>query len=329
MIPFFAIYLEDTVLGPGVRNCAGRNGTGNPPDIRAMRIPIPALFALAVLSVNSLAGAETPAWLRPEPKLKWLYLSTGVYFDRWGGSGETGNGPGWIAKNRALNPPQNLYGATLGASGSVTRNVSLGLALPFFYNTFEPYVDRSGGEHTRKHRSGIGDLDVNLPIRIGKLALQPQLSIPGNYSREYLVPWTGFGVYRGSLSGSYPLKAHSLWAGYERVLHKPKGDDSGLVEPGDYSLKGGYSWKTKLAPRFNGKAGFDMAYTSFTWQPTASAQRNFSLDPRIAVAFVPRGGRELALSFSATLYSSQGGEPDFRSYASRRVFAGLYYGLYF
>lgn len=287
-----------------------------------------ARIALPVLLAVVFAGAETPAWLRFEPKLKWLYLSSGAYFDRWGGGGDKGNGFSWIRKNRALNPPQTLYGATLGASGALTPNLGLGLSLPVFYNTFEPYTDRSGGEHKRQHRSGIGDLDINAPIRIGMLTLQPQLSIPGNYSREYLVPWTGFGVYRGALSASYPLKAHSLWAGYERVLYKPHGDDSGLVEPGDYSLKGGYSWKAKLAPRFSGKAGFDLAYTSFTWQPTASAQRNFSCDPRVVVSFVPRGGQELALSLSATLYSTQGGEPDFRSYASRRVFAGLYYGFY-
>ena len=286
------------------------------------------LIALIAVLGSGRIGAETPPWLRLQPKLKWLYLSSGIYFDKWGGGGREGNGISWISKNRALNPPQKLYGATVGAAGSITPNLGLGLSLPVFYNTFEPYTDGSGGEHSRQHRSGIGDLMIDLPIKIGKATVQPQLAIPGNYAREYLVPWTGFGVYRGALGVSYPIKSHFLWTGYERVLYKPHGPDSGLVETGDFSLKGGYAWKTTLAPRLQGKAGLDLAYTSFTWQPTAESQSNFSADPRIAVSFFPKGGQEIALSISATLYSRQGGEEDFRSYASRRIFAGFYYGFY-
>jgi hypothetical protein len=49
----------------------------------------------------------------------------------------------------------------------------------------------------------------------------------------------------------------------------------------------------------------------------------------VSFSLFPKGGRELALSASATLYSTQGGEPDFRSYASRRIFIGAYWGLYY
>lgn len=274
------------------------------------------------------AKSEAPEWLRFQPKVKWLYLSSGVYLDLWGGSGESGNGAGWISKDRPLNPPQALYGLTAGGAVSLTPAIGLGASVPLFYNTFESYTDRIGGGHERRHRSGVGDFGISVPVKLGATTVQAQLAVPGPYEREYLVPWTGFGVYRGALGISRPWKAHYFWASAERVLYKPSGKDSGLVEAGDFSLKGGYAFKKKLAVKIQGKAGFDVSYTSFTWQPYAESQDNFSIDPRISISFFPRGKRELALSVSATLYSSQGGEEDFRAYASRRIFAGLYYGVY-
>jgi hypothetical protein len=101
------------------------------------------------------------------------------------------------------------------------------------------------------------------------------------------------------------------------------------VAAGDFDLKGGYGYKLKLAPHIQGKAGLDLSYTSFTWQPTAHAQTSFSADPKISVSVSPRRGQEVSLTAAATAYSTQGGEKDFRSYASRRVFLGAYWGFYF
>jgi hypothetical protein len=279
------------------------------------------------------------------PKLKWLYASTGVYFDRWGGTGKDGNGIGWIAKNRVLNPPQTLTSVSIGGGLALTPKLGLTFGVPLFFNTFDEFKDRLGGPHEGDHRIGMGDFDIGLPIKLGAVTLQPQLAIPGPYQREYLVPWSGFGVYRGSLGLSYPYKAHSLWAAAEMVLFKPspgtylaspfrfyakpRAGDSGLVETGNYALKGGYGFKIKLPARTQVKTGFDLSYTSFTWQPISKAQTSFSIDPKVSFSLFPKGGRELALSASATLYSTQGGEPDFRSYASRRIFIGAYWGLYY
>jgi hypothetical protein len=281
-----------------------------------------------ILLAAGAARSQTPEWLRLQPKVKWLYLSSGIYFDRWGGTGGQGNGFGWTAKYRSLNPPQSLYGLGAGGSVSITPVIGLAASVPVFYNTFEPYTDGSGGGHKRSHRSGIGDFEIAVPVKLGDATVQAQLAVPGPYDREYLVPWTGFGVYRGALGASYPWKANYFWASAERVLYKPGGRDSGLVEAGDYSLKGGYAYKAALAGKLQGKAGVDLSFTSFTWQPAAESQDNFSIDPKISVSFFPDWKHELALTLSATLYSTQGGEEDFRSYASRRIFAGLYYGLY-
>jgi hypothetical protein len=291
----------------------------------------PAMLSVLMFGLGlAVSGtrAETPAWLRFQPKVKWLYLSSGVYLDRWGGAGDEGNGIAWTPKYRALNPPQALYSLSAGAAASITPVIGLALNAPVFYNTFEPYTDKSGGEHKRSHRSGIGDIEIAMPIKLGKATVQPQLAVPGPYDREYLVPWTGFGVYRGALGVSYPWRTHFFWANAERVLVKPSGKDSGLVEAGDYALKGGYSFKSRLAKRFQGKLGSDVSFTSFTWQPSADAQYNFSIDPKLSLSFFPEWKHELAFTLSATLYSTQGGEEDFRSYASRRIFAGFYYGLY-
>ncbi|MDQ3000266.1 MAG: hypothetical protein M3Y08_03235 [Fibrobacterota bacterium] len=286
--------------------------------------PLIVTILLAVTAVHS----EVPEWLRVQPKVKSLHLSSGLYFDHWGGTGTEGNGFVWQSKNRALNPPQSLYSLSAGGSVFLTPVLGLSAGIPIFYNTFEPYTDRSGGRHVRSHRSGIGDFEFGLPIKLGTLTVQPQLAVPGPYDREYLVPWTGFGVYRGSLGASYPWKTHHFWASAERVLYKPRGEDSGLVEVGDFALKGGYAYKSRLARKIQGKAGVDLIYSSFTWQPIAKSQDNFSIDPKVTIAFFPEWKHELAVTLSATLYSTQGGEEDFRSYASRRIFAGFHYGLY-
>jgi hypothetical protein len=286
------------------------------------------MMIVTILLAAAAVHSAAPEWLRFQPKVKRLHLSSGLYFDRWGGTGAEGNGFAWRSKNRALNPPQSLYSLSAGGSVSLTPVLGLSASVPIFYNTFEPYTDRSGGKHERSHRSGIGDFELGLPIRIGPVAVQPQLAIPGPYEREYLVPWTGFGVYRGSLGASYPIKAHFFWASAERVLYKPRGMDSGLVEAGDFGMKGGYAFKSGPSRKVQGKAGVDLSYTSFTWQPIAESQDNFSIDPKLAVSFFPDWRHELAFTLSATLFSSQGGEEDFRSYASRRVFAGFHYGLY-
>jgi hypothetical protein len=295
---------------------------------RLDRRPPSILIAISLAVAAARSNTETPPWWSFQPKVKWLYLSSGMYLDRWGGGGAEGNGFSWISKDRALNPPQSLYSLSAGAAMSITPAVGLAIGAPLFYNTFEPYTDGGGVDHKRSHRAGVGDFEIALPIKLGKAVLQPQLALPGPYDRKYLVPWTGFGVYRGSLGVSYPYKSHYAWAAAERVLYKPRGEDSGLVEAGDFTLKGGYAWKRKLAAHFQGKAGVDLAYTSFTWQPNTESQDNFSIDPKISVSFFPEWRHELALTLSATLYSAQGGEEDFRSYASRRVFVGMYYGFY-
>lgn len=296
-----------------------------------------AMLSLVLILNSASSGAAAP-------KLKWLYASTGIYFDRWGGSGTDGNGFGWISKNRPLNPPQTLTSFSIGGGFSLTPKVGLTFGIPLFYNTFDAYEDRIGGPHPSDHRSGLGDVDLGLPIRLGEGTLQPQLSIPGPYDRQYLVPWSGFGVYRGALGLSYPYQAHSAWVSAEMVVFKPgpgtylasplrfsapTQSDSGLVEGGNFALKGGYAYKFKLPAHTQVKPGFDLAYTSFTWQPISKAQTGFSLDPKVSFSIYPKGGREFALTASATLFSTQGGEPDFRSYASRRIFLGAYWGLYY
>lgn len=287
-------------------------------------------LALGITLFSTLHGKATEGdWWPMKPKLKWLYLSSGAYLDRWGGGGKDGNGFSWINKNRSLNPPQTLMSISAGGSLALTQRLGLSLSMPFFYNTFDEYSDRFGGLHTRDYRYDLGDIEIGIPIKFGKATLQPQVNIPGLYESEYLVPWTGFGVYRAALSMSYPYRAHSAWVMGETVLIKPSGDKPGLVEEGDYTFKGGYGYKIKICPTLQMKGGLDLAYTSFRWSPFAKAQTTFSADPKLSFAIYPRKGQEFSLSTSGSMYSTQGGEPDFRSYASRRIFFGAYYGFYF
>jgi hypothetical protein len=287
-------------------------------------------LALGIYLATAISACASEGdWWPINPKVKWLYLSSGIYLDRWGGGGASGNDFSWHAKNRSLNPPQTLTSISAGGSLALTRCIGLSLSMPFFYNTFEEYSDRFGGLHPTDSRSGLGDFDIGIPIKIAKVTMQPQLSIPGPYDTKYLAPWTGFGVYRGGLGISYPWLAHSIWVAGETVLHKPSGENSGMVEEGDFAVKGGYGYKLKLNPQLQVKGGMDLAYTSFRWQPTAKAQTTFTADPKVSFSVSPHHGQELSLSASGSLYSTQGGEPDFRSYASRRIFFGAYYGVYF
>lgn len=278
------------------------------------------------LCSHAIAGEGNTTF---QPKLKWLFLSSGVYLDKWGGDWVSGNGFYWKPKSRYLNPPQTLMSLTAGGSMSLTSNVGLYLALPVFYNTFDPYKDGFNGSHVMNHRSGVGDLEIGIPIRFKTLTVQPQLAIPGPYDPKYLAPWTGFGVYRASLWVSYGLRSHFVWSSGEAVLYKPTGKYPGMVEPGDYALKGGYGYKWVLRPKLQLKGGIDAASTSFRWQPSAKAQTSFTADPKIAFAYSPFSGHALSATMASTLYSTQGGEPDFRSYASRKLFFGLYWGRYF
>ena len=286
------------------------------------------IFGLGLCLHASVKAAESE-WLTFQPKLKWLYISSGVYLDHWAGGGASGNSLSWHAKNQSLNPPQTLTSISAGGAVALTPHIGLFVAVPIFYNTFEEYRNRFGNLNPSEYRAGIGDMEIGVPIKLGKATLQPQLVIPGPYDRKYLVPWSGFGVYRGALGVSFPWGAHAVWAVSEIVLHKPQGQDSGLVESGDYAFKGGYGYKIKLASRLQAKTGLDLAYTSFTWQPTVKAQTTFSADPKVSLSTSPWAGQELSFTTSASAYSMQRGERLFRSYASRRLFFGAYWGFYF
>jgi hypothetical protein len=179
------------------------------------------LAAVTAMNPIAVTGAETARdaggggdWWPIKPKLKWLYASSGVYMDRWGGSGTDGNGAGWISKDRALNPPQTLTSLSFGGAVALTPRIGLSLGIPLFFNTFDPYTSRLGGHVDGDHRVGVGDLDIGVPIKFGAATVQPQLTIPGPYTREYLVPWTGFGVYRGALG--YPTRYGPIPSGPRR-----------------------------------------------------------------------------------------------------------------
>lgn len=271
-----------------------------------------------------LAAAEESFRLR----LNSLSAGSSLHLDRWGGDGG-GNGFGWRRKSVLYNPPQTLAYLYLGASLALTRAAGLSVTLPFYRNAIDPYVSsRSGAPVPGRIVTGIGDLELAAPLRLGPVGLQPSLAFPWAYEARFLEPWTGLGVYRAGLSASWsPRPAHSLWAAAELVAWKPEGEHPGLVEPLDHALKAGYAFKPRLSRRLAGRAGLDLGYTSFRWAGD-DPQRNWSLDPRLGLSFSPRPGHELSLSGSATLYSHQGGSPTYRTYASRRMGLGLHYGRY-
>lgn len=281
--------------------------------------------ALALLAALPTLSAAENAFT---PGLKSLSAASSLHFDRWGGDG-SGNGIGWKRKSLLYNPPQTLAYLNLGAGFAITRAAGLSVSVPFFRNAIDPYVSsRSGASVPGRAASGIGDLEAAATFRLGPVGLQSSLAFPWAYEARFLEPWTGLGVYRAGLSASWsPRSAHGLWAAADVVTWKPEGDHPGLVEPLDHALKAGYAFRPRLSRRLSGRAGIDLGYTSFRWAGD-DAQRNWSLDPRLGLSFRPRPGHELALSGWATLYSRQGGSTTYRTYASRRVGLGLYYGRY-
>jgi hypothetical protein len=283
--------------------------------------------------LSLLAAAAAPAQEGFHPKVKWLYASAGLSWDYWRGSDSLG----WEKKDRNYNPPQTLSSVTLGGSAALTSKVGLYLALPFFYNRIERYTDHAGLEQPALSASGVGDLEIGLPVKVGKAVLQPQAALPGFYAPDYhpfyhprfQQAWSGLGVYRAGLGLSLPWKAHYYWASAEMVLLKP-GETDGytgpLVEEGDYILKGGYAYKRHPLPWLQWKAGADASYNSLSWAG-ADPQHNFSVEPKVSASYL-KGRQELSLAAGATLYSWQGGDRTFHSYGSRRVYLGFYYGYY-
>ena len=292
------------------------------------------LFGLCIpfLQPASLSAQGSP-WLEFHPEIKWAYASSGIYLDRWAGTGPNGNDLSWKAKDRGINRPQTSVAVTLGGAIAINSKIGISLGIPYFYSQFAP--DRSGLDLPQTSRNGIGDIDLGFPLKFGKMTIQPQLAFPGTYHPNTNDPWTGFGVYRGSLGVSYPLLAHYFWGQAEMVLHQAFGDNKGIAEAGDYTLKGGYAYKKKLAPKIFIKGGLDLSYASIVWEKNYSALTNFTADPKISVSTLPWAKQELAFTVAATAYSRQdggdrmNGNGDIRSYGSRHIFFGLYWGRYF
>jgi hypothetical protein len=297
-----------------------------------MAIPhaAPAALLAATLAAISMPGAAAPVRSGGDlPRLRSLSVSTGLYLDRWGGSGPEGNGFGWRRKSVLYNPPQTLAGLAFAAGASLSPRTGVSLAVPFHSNTIDAYTSsRSGLSLPARRASGIGDIELSLPVRLGPATVQPSLAVPWAYRAEYLDPWEGLGVYRAGLAAFASRGPHGFWAAGDLVAWNPRGDRAGLVEPLDYALKGGYGWKRKLAPRLAGRMGADLSFTSFRWAGD-DPQLNGSVDPRIGLAWSPAPGHDLSGSASATLYSWQGGSRTYHTYASRRIGFGLQYGRNF
>lgn len=294
------------------------------PTIRLLALAAAALplVALLLATVPAIAGES----IRPKPG--WVSVSSGIHLDRWGGTGSDGNGLGWKARNRLYNPPQTLTVLNFGAGLAFGRTAGLSLSVPIFHNTIDPYVSAFGGNVPGQKASGIGDIELAMPLRFAAFGVQASLSAPWAYEPGFLKPWKGFGVYRAGFGGSWSARRHLLWASFNMVVHQPEGDAPALVEPLDHSLKGGYAWKHRLSRRLHAKAAADLSFTSFSWSGD-DPQRNYSIDPRAGLAFTPASGHEISVAASATLYSFQGGSRTYHTYASRRTSLTLYYGRYF
>ncbi len=305
--------------------------------LKIFTTPLKTFFSLLVL-ISALAPiplhAQGSPWLEYQPEIKWAYASSGTYLDHWAGTGPGGNDFLWKKKDRGINRPQTLSTVTLGGAIAINSKIGISLSVPYFYSQFEPDL-LSGLDLPSASRNGIGDIDLGFPLRFEKITVQPQLSFPGWYHPNTSDPWTGLGVYRGSVGVSYPLLAHYFWGQGEVVLHQAFGDNKGIAEAGDYSLKGGYAYKMKVHPKIFIKGGMDLSYASIVWEKNYSALNNFTADPKISLSTLPWAKQELSFTLASTLYSRQDGgdanigNSDIRSYGSRHIFFGLYWGRYF
>jgi hypothetical protein len=292
---------------------AGLNARG-----RRKAYPLASWGALALCVTYALPGFAGV-------RLQSISLSSGVFLDRWAGTGN-GNGFGWMERDDPVNRPQDNFSGSLGLGFSLAKNTSLQASMSAFHSRLED-LQYPGTSFTSpgKSKTGLGDFGLELKQKVGKTYLGARLAIPGPYTPKYEDPWAGMGVWRVGLSAGMGWDRYFAWVSPEVVVAKP---DDGISEVGDYILKAGASAKFVASPWVTLKPGIELSYNSIRWVSSVDAVNLFSIDPNLTVSLAKNWKRAVSLTLGASLYSLQTGEEFLNVYAPRKVFIGLGASLY-
>ncbi len=283
-------------------------------------------FCLAAL----LFLAATPA--TAQPKLTWVYLSSGLSFDHWRGSGEQGSGLLWEAKNNPLNTPHTFRSLNMGGAVRFSSDFGASVNARYFANSLKGFTTEFGELSDAGFIQGLGDFDVEAygkfrgmgPIKSVENTLRLGLRIPGPYEPTISI-WSGFGVYRLLLGYTLSQGRNQAYLRSGIVLPLGLDEERVLVRGGNFDLTGGYRYTHRLSRGLHIKPGIDWGSARYLWNGIG-VQSEFSVDPALSLSWFFLPARELSFSSSLTAYSREDGFGSI--YGSRRISLGMYLGWY-
>lgn len=280
----------------------------------------PAALFCAALMVTT-ARADLPLQLR----LQSVSASSGLYLDRWAGTGE-GNGLGWKLRDNHINRPQTNLSGSLGAGVALARRTSLQVGVGFFHSRLESLREAGTGDsYPEQTKTGVGDFEIGLRQGWSRLQFGTKLVIPGPYDPEYEEPWAGMGVWRLGLDAGAGWERYYGYASGEFVVAET---DDGMALAGDFLWKAGANAKFAATPLLTLKPGVDVGYSSVRWVAGVDPLNLFSVDPKLTVVVARHWKRSLAFTLGGTVYSHQSGEGFLNVYAPRKLFLGMGASLY-